>query len=229
MRIYLIRHGATAGNMERRYVGITDEALTETAARELRALQGHYPLPDRVFASPMRRCLQTAQLLFPGREPEVSADLRECAFGVFEYKNYLELAGNEQYQAWIDSGGLLAFPGGESREAFSGRCCAAFEECCRQALRGACGSAAFVVHGGTIMAILDRYARPHRDYFDWQVPNAGGYVCTLTTDTGEENPESEAEKRTGGREKGRAEEETAVRSGELVLRVLYGLSPEKKG
>lgn len=27
------------------------------------------------------------------------------------------------------------------------------------------------------MAILDRYSEPHRDYFEWQVPNAHGFLC----------------------------------------------------
>lgn len=40
----------------------------------------------------------------------------------------------------------------------------------------------FVVHGGTIMAILDAFARPHRDYFDWQVSTACGYHCELRED-----------------------------------------------
>ena len=32
-----------------------------------------------------------------------------------------------------------------------------------------------VIHGGTIMSILDGFAVPHRDYFDWQVKNLEGY------------------------------------------------------
>lgn len=31
MRILLLRHGETAGNLEKRYVGRTDEGLTEAA------------------------------------------------------------------------------------------------------------------------------------------------------------------------------------------------------
>lgn len=38
---------------------------------------------------------------------------------------------------------------------------------------------ALVVHGGTIMALLDRFSMPHRDYYDWQVKNGGGYVATV--------------------------------------------------
>lgn len=179
MQIYLIRHGATAGNLDRRYVGSTDEELTEETVRQLRAMRGRYPVPDCVFASPLKRCAQTAEILFPERRPEQNADLRECAFGDFEYKNYPELQSDDRYQAWIDSGGTIAFPGGENRAAFTDRCCAAFEECCRKALDRDADTVAFVVHGGTIMAVLDRFSTPHRDYFDWQVPAAHGYVCEL--------------------------------------------------
>lgn len=180
MQIYLIRHGSTAGNLERRYVGSTDEELTAEAAEDLRIARGRYPVPDRVFVSPMKRCVQTARILFPERIPEAAEDLRECSFGEFEYRNYEELCGNAEYQRWIDSGGTLPFPGGESREAFAKRCCAAFERCCREATAEGCKAAAFVVHGGTIMAILDRYARPHRDYFEWQTGNAQGYQGRLS-------------------------------------------------
>lgn len=193
MQICFIRHGATAGNLEQRYVGATDEPLTEKAVRELLALRGRYPLPDIVFASPMKRCVQTAELLFPERGARLCADLRECAFGAFEYKNYQELQGDRRYQDWIDSGGTLAFPGGESRKEFADRCCAAFELCIQNAEKRGIHSAAFVVHGGTIMAILDRYSRPHRDYFGWQTSNAHGFLCRLETAGNAEYAEKEAD------------------------------------
>ena len=180
MRICLIRHGSTAGNLEHRYVGSTDEELTMDAVLELKENKDRYPRPDCVFVSPLRRCVQTAGLLFPEIDKAVLPDLRECDFGEFEYGNYQELAGNPRYQAWVDSGGTLPFPGGESREGFADRCCAAFLAGCRKAADSGYDCAAFVVHGGTIMAILDRLSRPHKDYFDWQVKNGEGYVCELS-------------------------------------------------
>ncbi len=213
MRIYLLRHGETAGNREHRYIGVTDDELTEEAIQKLLAMRGRYPAPDCVFASGMKRCLQTSQILFPKLDPELCTDLRECAFGEFEYRNYRELCGDRRYQAWIDSGGTLAFPGGESRDTFSDRCCAAFEECCRRALRQGADSAAFVVHGGTIMAILDRFSRPHRDYFDWQVPNAHGYICELVIEGRTEKSNAEEDLCSAGM----GEERPAF------LRVLSGL------
>lgn len=35
MKVILIRHGATMGNQEKRYIGITDEALCDTGIEKL--------------------------------------------------------------------------------------------------------------------------------------------------------------------------------------------------
>lgn len=183
MQVYFIRHGSTAGNLEHRYVGTTDEELTQDACQELRLARSRFSVPDLVFMSPLKRCVQTAGILFPEVQGETVFGLRECEFGAFEYKNYRELQGNEEYQRWIDSGGTLAFPGGESREEFSGRCCAAFESCIAEAQKKGCTRVVFVVHGGTIMAVMERYGVPHRDYFDWQVKNGCGFSCEADEET----------------------------------------------
>ena len=49
----------------------------------------------------------------------------------FEYRNYQELNGHPDYQAWIDSGGTIGFPGGEDQKAFCDRVQTAFEACIR--------------------------------------------------------------------------------------------------
>ena len=175
MRIYLIRHGLTAGNLEKRYIGRTDEPICGEGRAQL--AEGAFPACELLICSPMLRCLQTAELLFPRQKPIICDGLRECDFGDFEGKNYRELSDDPRYQAWIDSGGTMRFPGGESPDEFRERCCRGFAEMIRE--HGGAESAAFVVHGGTIMSVLDRYARPHRDYFDWQCGNGGGYCCVL--------------------------------------------------
>lgn len=173
MKIYLLRHGETAGNREKRYVGSTDEGLTKQAVQALQKRMP--PAVDWVYASPRRRCLETAEILFPRIGRTVIGGLAECDFGLFEYKNYKELAGNPDYQRWIDSGGVIGFPGGESREAFQNRCMAAFAEVLEDAGRREANAVAVVVHGGTIMAVLSRIGVPRKDYFDWQVGN-GAWV-----------------------------------------------------
>lgn len=59
MKIYLIRHGKTKGNLEERYIGRTDEPLCEAGRENLKKYQ--YPQVEMVFTSPMKRCMQTAE------------------------------------------------------------------------------------------------------------------------------------------------------------------------
>lgn len=172
MRCILIRHGQTQGNLERRYVGgCTDEPLCEQGAALLRGRS--YPRVGRVYASPMLRCLQTAAILYPGITPETVEDFRECNFGLFEGKNFAELQGLPDYQAWLDSRGTLPFPEGESREAFAARCVRGYERLIRQRTDE---DIAIIAHGGTIMSIMEKYACPSRDYFDFQVENGEGFI-----------------------------------------------------
>lgn len=172
MRIVFIRHGKTAGNIEKRYIGRTDEPLCRIGISELTVRR--YPDCDIVAASPMMRCIQTAEIIYPQREITKYSDLRECDFGDFEGRNYTDLCGDPDYQKWIDSGGAIAFPKGESPDCFRKRCIAAFEKAVHDHydLR----SISFVVHGGTIMSILEKYAVPKGNYFDYQVKNGSGYI-----------------------------------------------------
>lgn len=184
VEIVLLRHSKTYGNTLGRYIGSrTDEPLCEEG---IELLKGHtYPAVDKIYISPMKRCIETAQLIWQ-KEPEhmiMVPELRECDFGDFENKNYKELDGNPDYQAWIDSGGTLPFPNGESMEDFKARCQKAFgriveETGERKMLKGDSFRIAIVAHGGTIMSILERYGFPKKQYFDYQVKNGCGYLLT---------------------------------------------------
>lgn len=172
VKLILIRHGKTQGNLSGRYIGCrTDEDLCREGIEGLTGRE--YPAADKVFSSPMRRCVQTAGILYPGMPVQVVDALRECDFGDFENKNYAELNGRADYQAWIDSDGEMPFPGGESRKEFSERCISAFRETV-DGLED--GSYAFVVHGGTIMAIMEAFAKPQGSYYDFQARNGEGYI-----------------------------------------------------
>lgn len=172
MDIYLIRHGMTNGNKERRYIGCyTDESLCEEGIEQLH--NRAYPKVDKVFVSPLVRCVETANIIFDGMDVEACDELREMNFGLFEGKNYEELKDNQDYQAWIDSGGNSAFPNGESKKEFCDRCIRGFEKCI--SLQKESDSIAFVVHGGTIMAIMEKYGEPKGEYYRWQIEN-GEYI-----------------------------------------------------
>ena len=68
--LYFIRHGATPGNEEHRYIGRTDEGLSETGKKLLQQKASEMIMtPDLVLSSPMLRCRQSAQILFPDHTP----------------------------------------------------------------------------------------------------------------------------------------------------------------
>ena len=184
IKLVWIRHGATPSNLEHRYVGRTEESLSREGVRALREYQREalYPKAGLVFSSPMKRCLETAGILYPKSAPVIIPEWKEMDFGAFEGKNYRELQQDGRYQEWIDSYGTLPFPEGESRETFAGRCELGFQKMLAFLRRsGGDGigpdTVCAVVHGGTMMALLSRYGGG--DYFDYQVSNGEGYQCLL--------------------------------------------------
>lgn len=180
MEVWMLRHGRTQGNLEHRYVGRTDEELTEQQKQELKKLAGVFPRPDLLYVSPMRRCRQTAEGLFPGQEQILWEAFRETDFGEYEYLTYEDLNGRPAYQAWIDSGGLTAFPYGESGEAFRRRCWQGFQSCMADASHRGAESVGIVCHGGTIMSICAALTGDPASFYHWQAANLQGFRMEIT-------------------------------------------------
>lgn len=193
LKLCLIRHGKTYGNTKGRYIGVTDESLCEDGRKEIS--EGRYPQAQKLYVSPMKRCVETAHLIYPEMKPERIEEFRECDFGIFENKNYLELAEEPRYQAWIDSNGSLPFPEGEDARQFRKRCQDGFRQVVESLLwktdhteektlsneeqQQGPFDASLIVHGGTIMSILEAFAEPKADFYHWQVKNGQGFLVLL--------------------------------------------------
>ena len=196
IHLTLIRHGATLSNKEWRYLGKTDEALSQEGicGLEKSVADRLYPTADVLFSGPMKRCLETAGILYQRQTPIVIPEWTEMDFGTFEGHNYQELSKNPSYQRWIDSGGTLPFPEGESREEFIRRSVAGYEKIVyhmkmiweRSAASGQRNrkiqSVSAVVHGGTIMALLSHFLGG--EYFDYQAKCGQGYSGRLAFKAG---------------------------------------------
>jgi len=181
---YLIRHGLTNGNLEKRYIGCrSDEPLCDEGRQLLIESAPVFTVLasscTRLFTSPMKRSIETAGILFPTLCPEIVSGLSETDFGDFEGLNYSELNGRSDYQAWLDSCGTIPFPNGESRESFIERSFFAF----RGIIDSCSGNCVIVCHGGSIMAIMSSLTG--KDYFDFQVGSGEGFRITLSV-SGEE-------------------------------------------
>ena len=177
MNIELIRHGETALQARGCYQGRLDEPLSEAGKR---ALQPAGRVVSTVYVTPLRRTAETAAILFPGARQVVIPDLREMDFGAFEGRNYREMEQDADYRAWVDGFCRGRCPGGECREEFCDRVCRAFEALVRQMLAQNEKELVIVAHGGTQMAVMERFALPRRPYFDWHAASGQGYVLETT-------------------------------------------------
>jgi probable phosphoglycerate mutase len=85
LAIVLVRHGRTAWNTERRFLGRTDLPLDDTGRGEVARLATHIPAGtfDALYTSPLTRARQTAEALAPP-VPVVLDLLRELDLGAIE-------------------------------------------------------------------------------------------------------------------------------------------------
>lgn len=88
MRIYLVRHGETVWNVEKRLQGWKDSPLTENGLRNAERLAERLDGTriDRIFSSDQRRALTTAEIIAKDRSIpiEILSSLRELNFGSWE-------------------------------------------------------------------------------------------------------------------------------------------------
>lgn len=85
MRLYIIRHGETEWNKEKRLQGQSDVALNEYG-RELAVITGEALSDvrfDAVFSSPLSRAFETARIIVGKRDVRIIKDdnLKEISFG----------------------------------------------------------------------------------------------------------------------------------------------------
>ena len=114
--IYLFRHGLTKGNLNAQYIGHTDLPITTDSISALKNIKArhHYPEVEAVFVSPLRRCAESAAIMFPKNKPLVINELIEYDFGEFEGLTAKELSGVEEFTNWL-RGDMYAGAYGDTR------------------------------------------------------------------------------------------------------------------
>ena len=157
VRLLLIRHAATAASENALLLGSTDAAASHSGLKQL----GRMPAllepyrPDRWYCSPMRRAVQTADMLrgLGAIEQHVQVDerLREIDFGRWEEKSFAEIEASDPglIAAWSRYDDFV-FPDGEAVAGFTGRV-AAVLEMFRAAGEERIG---IVTHGGVIRTMI---------------------------------------------------------------------------
>jgi probable phosphoglycerate mutase len=152
MIVSFIRHGRTSWNEQGRMQGRRDIPLSARGRAEVRAW--HVPAdpsgPAQWVSSPLRRAVETAQLLCGG-EPQRESDLTEMDWGQWEGFTLRELRARFGAEFTRNEALGLDFrpPGGESPRDVQQR----VRRClARASLRG--GPVVAVTHKGVLRAVL---------------------------------------------------------------------------
>ena len=182
-KIHLIRDGLTQGSVEGRYIGTTNEELSEQGKEQLEQLKrdSTYPEAQVVFCAPSARSRETCAAIYPDKQPSEIAEFSECNFGEFENHTAEELADNPAFAEWLRGDAAYAPPGGESSGEFTIRVCRGFIKLAEAMMSSGIGDTAVIAPGGVIMTIMTKFALPEFQMHDWITP--GGCGFTLKTES----------------------------------------------
>lgn len=181
MNVCIFRHGLTQANQERRYLGSTDVSLSEEG-RALLLQKEPLPGVKKVYVSPMKRCVESAGILFPNAEIERIDGLREMNFGIFEMKTADEMESDPDFRRWVDGMCEGNCPEGEDMHTFRTRTEQAFVRILEKSHQE---DIYIMAHAGTAMAIMSRFAIPKKSYWDWHIPSGGCITAEVRKCEGE--------------------------------------------
>ena len=180
--LYLFRHGMTKGNLNAQYIGHTDLPLTTDSISSLKSIKAteHYPEVDAVFSSPLKRCKDSASIMFHKNNIIVIDDFIEYNFGEFEGLTAEDLKDNEDFKNWLRGDIHARAPYGESNAEFVQRICAAFEKVIDGCIKTGTQKIAIVGHAGVLMTILSCYGLPEAPMAHWQMDSGYGFKLRIT-------------------------------------------------
>jgi len=189
MEVFFLRHGETEWNAAKRIQGSTEWTdLTDAGVRVAEAtrdgLRARGLTFDRLYSSPYRRALHTAQIIGAGLglEPIVDRRLCEISFGPYEGTNYSEgrFADDNIRCCFQDPPRYVAPEGAESFDAVAARVKDFFDNELAP-LAGRFTRVLAVAHGGILRTVLRLAAQiPLEDFWKGTQPNCCSHVVDLT-------------------------------------------------
>jgi len=135
-RIILVRHGQTEWNRVERFRGRIDIELNETGHYQAQAVSKSLRMWEihAIYASPLKRALQTAQPTADvcGLEVQSLEGLNDIDYGAWAGLSPEEVASRygDLYRTWLDAPHLVQFPDGERLDQVRARAMDALERMC---------------------------------------------------------------------------------------------------
>lgn len=164
--VLLVRHALAEGT-GRRLVGRTPSIYLSDAGREQagRLARRLAPLPIvAVYASPLERCVQTAEALVAGRRIQVRLEggLNEVDYGSWTGRSIARARTTRLWKQVQHHPGSARFPGGESLAETQRRSVGTIDDVAERHGRR---TVALVTHGDVIRLALAHYVGVHIDLF----------------------------------------------------------------
>ncbi len=177
-----IRHGKTEANLNGSYIGVTDMPLCNDGKNELlhQLETEDYSSVQKVYTSPLVRCVQTSSILFPGVYTADINELREMDFGDFEGRSASELVNREDFKEWLKGGLDNPPPNGESLRSMVERCYDGIEIIIKDMMSEGLTNCAVITHGGIIMNSLSCFGLPKLKPMEFSCDFGKGYEVLIT-------------------------------------------------
>lgn len=168
MKLYFIRHGETVWNTQAKLQGKSDIPLNEKGVA-LARVTGE-ALADvsfaAIYSSPLKRALQTAQLVAGDRDVPIVTDrrLEEIGFGIWEglscHKDHYEIPSDSFQDFFLDPFGYQPPAQGETVRHVCGRTADFLEELIRKMGKEE-SNVLISCHGCTLRALMNYF---YQDY-----------------------------------------------------------------
>ncbi len=150
MKLFCIRHTRVAVPPGICY-GQSDVSLADSYPEELalvKSLAGRQSF-DAIFSSPLIRCRQLAEDLFPGEKIVFDHRLKEMNFGEWELQPWDQIYATSEGKHWMDHYQEISCPNGESYPEFRQRVTLFLAELKTKSFK----KVAVVAHSGVIRLI----------------------------------------------------------------------------
>src|SRR5690554_1549179 len=119
-RLYLIRHGETLWNKEKRTQGTKDTSLSDIGRLQGRCLAKHLigEKIEAIYSSDLSRACETATIVGEeiGIDVQLLPNIREINFGKWEGLTRSEIESNyeKEYSEWLYTPHIAKIPDGET-------------------------------------------------------------------------------------------------------------------
>ena len=152
---FLLRHGETAWNLQRRIMGRLDIPLNRQGIEQAQRIAKLIPAfdIDAIYTSPLKRAVQTARLLAKGNPLSILLDagLTELAFGRWAGCYFDDLVHDPLYHRFLRSPLTTRIPGGETIKDVQRRGLRVMQQAAKQIPQG---RFLFVSHGDVMRAMI---------------------------------------------------------------------------